>query len=104
MLDKFAPYFGKFDILIYLYLYIYIYNPTYIYITTRKIHTVNEHASIGRKLYEQMFAVLNWRAVSYVTLIFHFFYQITALLESGQKFVLQTDFWPLCLMQAVALK
>ena len=55
-----------------------------------------------------MLIVLNWLAVLYSTLIGRKKYicqnfdQTTALLESGQKLVTKTQFWPFCLEQVVA--
>ena len=54
--------------------------------------------------------MLNWRAVSFSTLIGQNNYacqntdQITTLLESGQKLITKTYFWPLCSKRVVALE
>ena len=57
-----------------------------------------------------MFTVLNWRALSYSTLInqknhlCQIIDQLAALLESGQKLVTKTYFRPICSKQAVVFK
>ena len=88
--------------IIYLYLYTYTYTNLriFIYRRAKSILLTNMLALIAN-WHEQRFTVLNWRAVSHSTLIGQNNYicqnidQITAL-ESGQKLVTKTYFWPFC--------